>query len=444
MTERDLEATLRDRYAARAERPMPPAMRELILAVPAQELARQRVERAARPRWARSRSTLLLAAMLVVAGTAAVLAGALRASPAPVDFGAYQAVLLRPVPGTSDLDVVLVRADGQERPLRRIDHTVVSDTAVLGGYGVVSPEGWLAVSVTDTGAAATPSLGSSYFFSLLDLRDADRPPRTVPYAPVIGGRWGPGGLFATTCPGRDPGSCGLDGWSLQVVDATSGVRRLLGGLALPGGGPSLIWAADGSGLLVDPDGRNWAIAPLDGSAPVPGVPALYPGPSHRWVAEGGAVLESSGVATAADGTRTRWYDGELDPSTLLDASFSSDGRSVWLLLARTDGGRHEAVLAHAAAPGEAQLVAAAEVGAGWTLGGISAMAPDDSIAGVLYDAGPDVAVPVTLVPTIGFPATAHDGTLVGFVPSSLADTWTGADPFRPGAAASFPTMAPTR
>ena len=92
MNDRDLETALRDRYLDRAGRPLPLPMRELILAVPTQELARERVGRRAGPRWTRFRSILALAAMLVVAGTLAAWVGSsplLRPSPIPADHGVF-------------------------------------------------------------------------------------------------------------------------------------------------------------------------------------------------------------------------------------------------------------------------------------------------------------------------------------------------------------------
>ena len=108
---------------------------------------------------------------------------------------------------------------------------------------------------------------------LVDLRDPARRPQFVQYTQVIGGSWSGTGWFATVTPGTH------SGFSIDIVDANAGTTGTLGGaIRLPGGGPDLIWAADGSGLLAneprDSDQIKFGIQPRDGS----GFPSRCPGP----------------------------------------------------------------------------------------------------------------------------------------------------------------------
>ena len=72
--------------------------------------------------------------------------------------------------------------------------------------------------------------------------------------------------------------------------------------------------------------------------------------NSRYLAEGGATLDVCQARSCpgdpngrvsvlgTDGSVVRWYDGELAPDMVVDASFSADGRAVWLPLDRIGGG----------------------------------------------------------------------------------------------------------
>ena len=264
-------------------------------------------------------------------------------------------------------------------------------------------------------------------------RRPDPAPRLVPYAPVIGGAWGPRGLFATehVIPPSQVGT-------IDVVDAATGETHTFPGLDLPGMGPDLIWAADGSGLLVvgpndTADLRDYAIVQIDGSPQVAGVPALAPRLQERWVAPGGLTMDfcTTGCLTLPDGTASisgpggvsNYNAGELAPARLVYASFSADGRSIWLLLDRMEGSKHVAVVARADSPGAVKVVGTADLGEDVAQMWFRGLAPDDSTIAVGHSTGDTQSAPVTLMRISDTTSSAHSGNLIGFVPASITVAW---------------------
>ena len=213
------------------------------------------------------------------------------ATPAPTsgdatDGVADQSILLRPsTDGLGAMDIVAVNAAGQERVVRRLGAELVEGGGAYQPYGAVGRDGWLSVDVSD-GVSVLPGT-----WMLVDLRDPARRPQFVQYTQVIGGSWSGNGWFATVTPGTH------SGFSIDIVDANAGTTGTLGGaIRLPGGGPDLIWAADGSGLLAneprDSDQVKFGIQPRDGSGFRPDVPALADRRGSRWVTQGGRYLDT--------------------------------------------------------------------------------------------------------------------------------------------------------
>ena len=232
--------------------------------------------------------------MLVVAlaATVAYVGSRLLAPHLPGDPAPRGAIFLRASGDASegDVDIVAVAPDGQERVVRRLDSSTL-ESGVFATYGSVSQDGWVAVG---SSLGLAPRGVGAQQWALVDLARPDRGPTFVPYQPVIGGAWGPNGLFATTRP--ESGPLG----SIQVVDAATGsiISRL--NLHLPGGGPDLIWAADGSGLVHVSElsgSEEYVIARLDGGPATGSIPRLAPRLGAQWLAPGGATLA---VCTAGD------------------------------------------------------------------------------------------------------------------------------------------------
>ena len=383
----------------------------------------------------------LVALLALALVGSALLVGSFLAKPPMLPRSGYDAIFLRAAsdaPG-ADVDIFAVRPDGAERLVKRLTASLLSDGRDFSIYGSVSQDGWIAV------ATQVGSTRGSDAWALIDLADPTRVPRLVPYQPVIGGAWGPRGLFAT----EDLGSLG----TIEVVDAATGTKRTLPGLHLPGGGPDIIWAADGSGLLVvgpndTADLRDYAIVQIDGSRAIAGVPALAPRLQSRWVAPGGLTLDACETGTscldaAPGGTASisgpggvrEWYAGELAPARLLDASFSADGRSIWLLLDRVAGTKHVAVVAHADSPGAVKVVGTADLGEDVALMWFRGFAPDDSAIAIGHWTGTlggqTSVAPVTVMPMPGTKSSAHSGNLIGFVPAPVTDAWPGGDDWKP-------------
>lgn len=278
--------------------------------------------------------------------------------------------------GRVGVDVVVRSSDGTARLVRYVDNGELPDGWTLGVGGSVSSTGWLALWAQSS---------DKYGWVFVDLLSVDRPPRLVSGL-TDGGRWGPADLFALSLNDGRP----------AVIDPSTGEVREIPNAKYPGGSPDVIWSADGDGLLASEGGsfggiseidgssdiqpRTWRLTPLDGSADRPGVPALDPFGTTRFVTEGGSwltvgacpsvldkclpngqlmdgTLQNQVVVADADGNSTTWYDDDLPGARLMQSSFSFDGKSMWLLLERQGAGGAELVLAHISTPRELEITA---------------------------------------------------------------------------------------
>jgi hypothetical protein len=343
-----------------------------------------------------------------VLGGAVLLGGAPdRDEASPPPGPSTLAVALRRVSGPAgDVQVVGLAPSGADRVLVTLRSDDLPTGSAYGTTGTVSERGALAVQV-DRSSYALSSIG-----------DPARPPVVIPYGAVISGRWSPTDVLATVAQG--PG-----GWPMQAV-TLDGTVRPFGPVDLPGGGPDIIWAADGSGVLArGPDG--YGIAPIDGGPLRPGVPALSYGGRPRWIDEGGATLlrcDDPDSPPACTGVYTRggsasepvaWLpDPAAVPGRLADASFAADGRGLWLLFDRGTGDDRAAVLVHAPAPG--RLTAVATMPIAGTDGPLSfaGFAPDDALIAIGHP-GPDGEDRTTLVEPATGRSTWTIERVIGFV-----------------------------
>jgi hypothetical protein len=182
--------------------------------------------------------------------------------PGPVDPAPLAIVLRRTSGPEGDVAVVGLTPSGPERLLRTLDSDEGLDRLTYSTFGHVSPRGDLAVSVA-AGQDVRPG-----GYALLSLADPDLAPVVMDAGQIIGGRWSPTGRFGAMAPGA-----GVD-WQIDVVDPGAETRRI-GPLDLPGGGPEIVWAADGSGLLVRVEATGGhGIAPVDGGPVQSTIPHL--------------------------------------------------------------------------------------------------------------------------------------------------------------------------
>lgn len=376
---------------------------------------------------------LALLALLVIAGAMLILAGGKPREPLPPVQG-YESIFLR---ASSDLpsqgvDIVALRPDRLERLIKHLGPwTGPADQSFLPS-GSLSQDGWVAVN--------EPTAVGTDTWALMDLAHPGRDALMVRAQAGVSGAWSPNGLFASLIP--DHRDCCV----AQVTDPRAGVTTPLGGVALPGGGPEFMWAADGSGILTGYFDA-FAIKPAVGGPSIPGVPKLAP-QRARWVAPGGATFDGCSSWCGGDaqgrvwvrdsnGSRVQWYSGELAPARAVDASFAADGRSIWLLLDRTDGADHVAVLARLEAPGQARVVATADLGPGVAALWFEGFAADDSSIAIrhwLGKIGDDTTSgqvtdgPTTIIDTHSGTTIAHGDRFIGFVPASVAEAWPGEGP----------------
>lgn len=367
------------------------------------------------------------------------------ATPSATPTGTDLAIFLRPTDDAAGgLDVIAVRRDGKERRIRHLD-AGLTDPGSGGPFGYVERDGWLAVDVSIDSRQGT--------FALIDLNDPTVTPRLVSYTPVVGGAWSGSGWFATITPRTD------SGFSIDVVDARSGTTRTLGPTSLPGGGPSIFWAADGSGIVTTAGGRI-GVEPKDGGPIETGVGALTDALGARWMGPGGATVSicnppdcPADTVTVHDtlGHDVVWYQGAVAGTHAADASFADDGATLWLVLEKVVDGRHQALLAHVLHPGDAtpEIVSStADLGpdvqgiwfAGLSRDGTGLAAVNSWIGKKGREVFADA--PTVIVPGNGLAPTRHAGGFAGFIPSALANAWAPETSFGPPHEPAIPTAPP--
>jgi hypothetical protein len=318
--------------------------------------------------------------------------------------------------------LVAIDAQGRERAVRDLAPLKLSAADLEFAY--VSTAGWLAV---EPGGSASQGAIGHEFVNLLD-------PQAKPV--LVRGlfdqrTWSPDGTrMATTKSGK----------GLVIIDAATGAETTLDqhGQGLPGGGPSVIWTADGTGILVADGSQppawtsaNLYVAPVDGGPLQNTIPDLWERGGGHSIAAGGLQLDTTacslpdcpaGQVRVIDlsGAATTLYSGDLPGTTLAAATLNRDGRSAFLLLAsavpnrleiaRSDAGRRPTVLA--------------TVPVVTTAGAALGISPDDSTALVHTYTNPNAANPTVnyyVVPLDGSPARAAQGSFAGWVPTEVVN-----------------------
>jgi hypothetical protein len=313
----------------------------------------------------------------------------------------------RPADPSSGVDVYAVGPDGTETLIRNVPDTVVPGGR-LGEWGSVSPTGWLALS----------SEVNPWPMVLVDLRDPSAEPWIVTQANTggIGPRWGPNGLVAADASGN--------GGQVVVADPETREARLLsmrGGLI--GGGPSIVWTADGTGIAASTGTGSYQVVPIDGGEPRPVEGELFdvrsgygPGLSEVRVCVKDD-LQCGGIdgqieRIDPDGSRHQVFmpQGANRP---LAAGFGGGPDEYWIAMDQANGTQ----VSFVRITGEsADVVATINRDRGWQYVGAPEEAPDRTALVTWIVAGDTGSAVV--VPMDGRPATFHPGHFSGFVERS--------------------------
>jgi hypothetical protein len=326
----------------------------------------------------------------------------------------------------SKIDVVEVRADGTERLIRSIAATVPGAKAALWTTGArVSSTGWLHLyeEGSDTGGTDESAI--------VDLTDPTAAPRLLTWSAPLGPRWSSNGLLAI--PGFGPGAHGpVDLWStVTILDPVTGRTTELGSLSLFGGGPSIVWAADGSGIL---DGGR--LRPVDGGPDIDIAAGLRF--ADRRVGAGSATIDicdpkTNGECTGAAGRvirvldrahlATTWWTSPPGSDQPTTAMFAADGRAILAMFDRTLGdGRHVAVLTRLDAPDRRTELTTWALREGGFGPSFDEPDPNDFLFPTWYSTGPTDNPAFARGPILHADGTVtanSDGDLAGYVPTSL-------------------------
>jgi hypothetical protein len=203
----------------------------------------------------------------------------------------------------------------------------------------------------------------------------------------------------------------------------------LQGHGLVGGGPSIVWTADGSGIVGSRGSAVYDTIPIDGGEVRPGVGQIFDprGGYGPGLAELRICSPGNNCPNGDDGridriepdgsTRTIW---QQEDDRALAAGFGGREGEYWLTLDH-DSGRQVA-LAHVQ-DGRQDTVAMVNREAVWQYVAAPYLAPDQSTLLVSIDLGGKFAT--VLVPRNGAPQTFHSGHFAGFVDSGSSAVFAG-------------------
>jgi len=341
----------------------------------------------------------------------------------------WDAIYMRPVSDAvgADVAVYLVRPDGQERVVRRISTASLEGISGFETWSLVSKNGWLALA---TQSITRDPLAPYGRYAIFQLGDPGRPALLVPENGAVGGRWSSGDLFAVPKP---------NDFRIDVVEPRTGATTELGRIVLFGGGPSIVWASDGSGIL--DAGR---LRPVDGSPDIQIDPQLRF--DDRRVGRGGQTIETcptndpAGASVCAGATsptvrvfdlgRTRSVDWYTSPDATevigFSPAFAADGRALWLTLDRVVNGHHEVVVAVADAPFHLTTIATIPLPADGFDPYLWNFAPDDSqmfLGWSIGTRGDPQPGPTLVITRDGSQRPAPAGSFAGYVEGPLAESW---------------------
>lgn len=343
--------------------------------------------------------------------------------PAPVeDLSIFVRRDDTPEPGVS---ILAVRPDGNEVLVRHVPDSVVPRPGRVSEWGTVSRSGWLALGVERQ--------GGPWPMILIDLGDEQATPWVIDAANLgaIGPRWGPTGLVAADAGGL--------GSRLVIADPETRATRTVSMGRLVGGGPSIVWTADGSGIVGSTGIGTYQTVPIDGGAPSPGVGQVYD-PRGGYYGPGMAELRicSSGTdCPSGDDGRIERVEPDGSVQTIwkqegddraLAALFGGRTDEYWLSVDHDRGRQVALVHVH---DGRQDTVATVNHEADWHSVAAPVEAPDRSALVAWIDIGAKSAAVV--VPLTGSSPTFHTGQFAGFVDSAASAAFATGQPGTPAA-----------
>jgi hypothetical protein len=306
-----------------------------------------------------------------------------------------------PEPGVA---IFAVRTDGTEALIRKVPDSILNGHGRLSDWDTVSGAGWLAMGVD--------LFGGPWPMILIDLTDAQAQPWVIDEADLggMGPRWGPTGLVAASIGGN-----GAYGVIIADPETHTTNRMSLQGYGLVGGGPSIVWTADGRGIVGSSGDVVFATIPLDRGAPVVGVgqtfdPDYGPGMATLRICSpdetcrGGADGRIERVEPDGS-TQTIWQQQGDD--RVLAAVFGRGADEYWLTMDHDNGRQVTLVQLH---DGRQDTVTTLNRDALWGDVGAPLEAPDHSTLALRIS-----SIGATLVPLSGAPSTYHPGHFAGYV-----------------------------
>jgi hypothetical protein len=356
-------------------------------------------------------TTLPKPTLLAVAPTPAPTPDPTVISTAPPPTELTHAIMLRDSSGgPAGVDVYELRPDGSERLVRNIPDSIFPAGVIASDYATVRNDGWIALA----------NQQNPWPMAVVDLADPQVDPLIVNEASTggVGMHWGPTGTLVAL--GHGPLGEGGNASNLIFVDPdarTIDTRTIAG--ALIGGGPSIIWTADG-GILTESASGTFSTAHVDGSPNTPGFPELYEpgrvvGPDNTTV----TVCEASDTCAAGQLGQVRLFQPNGSSSLIyqpaagdrvVGATNGLQSGEYWLLVALRGG--HEDQLLHLV-DSVVTPVATIDVSPSWQSVYLRGPSPKDDLVSMMVDLGGVFGAILVDTATGGWSYT--DGAFVGYV-----------------------------
>jgi len=321
-----------------------------------------------------------------------------------------RAVLVRRTPdGADGVTIYAVRADGAERLLREVPDSILPDDNTFQEWGLVSASGWIALAEQER----------PWSTILVDLRDPQSDPWSVPDSSaggsIISPAWGPQGLLAV-----------LSGTAMEIVDpeTRSVVRHIPGGGI--GGGPSIVWTADGSGIVDVLDDGRYGVQPIDGGTFQPGFPNIFN--SRGEFGDGGVGLRICApgencpgaddgriLLTELDGTSTVIWEPTTSPAS---AAMFGPNPGEYLIQTDADAGRK--IVVERVNGDNVEAIGSIDRPAEWRYWGMRPVPDDESMLVFFVDLSNETFA--TAIAAAGGGTTLHRASFAGYVGSGVIDT----------------------